>query len=92
MGSHTQWDRKLDGRLAQALMSIQAMKGVEVGLGFEMAKRRGSEVHDEIFFDPAKMVTEGTPRIVSVVSGMASRSESRMSACRACSFFTRGER
>jgi chorismate synthase len=64
LGSHTQWDRKLDGRLAQALMSIQAMKGVEIGLGFEMARRRGSQVHDEIFFDPAKMVSEGTPRIV----------------------------
>jgi chorismate synthase len=64
LGTHTQWDRKLDGRLAQALMSIQAIKGVEIGLGFEMARRRGSEVHDEIFFDPAKMVTEGTPRIV----------------------------
>jgi chorismate synthase len=64
LGSHTQWDRKLDGRLARALMSIQAIKGVEIGLGFEMARRRGSQVHDEIFFDPAKMVTEGTPRIV----------------------------
>lgn len=64
LGAHTQWDRKLDGRLAQALMSIQAIKGVEIGLGFEMARRRGSEVHDEIFFDPNRMVTEGTPRIV----------------------------
>ena len=64
LGSHAQWDDKLDGRLARALMSIQAMKGVEVGLGFEMARRRGSEVHDEIFFDPDKMVSEGTPRIV----------------------------
>lgn len=64
LGSHTQWDRKLDGRLAQGLMSIQAMKGVEIGLGFEMARRRGSQVHDEIFFDPDKMVSEGTPRIV----------------------------
>ena len=64
LGTHTQWDRKLDGRLAQALMSIQAIKGVEIGLGFEMARRRGSQVHDEIFFDPSKMVTEGTPRIV----------------------------
>ncbi len=64
LGTHAQWDRKLDGRLARALMSIQAIKGVEVGLGFEMARRRGSEVHDEIFFDPAKMVSEGTPRIV----------------------------
>jgi chorismate synthase len=64
LGTHTQWDRKLDGRLARGLMSIQAMKGVEIGLGFEMARRRGSEVHDEIFFDPQKMVSEGTPRIV----------------------------
>ena len=64
LGTHTQWDRKLDGRLAQALMSIQAIKGVEIGLGFEMARRRGSQVHDEIFFDPAKIVSEGTPRIV----------------------------
>jgi chorismate synthase len=64
LGTHTQWDRKLDGRLAQSLMSIQAIKGVEIGLGFEIARRRGSQVHDEIFFDPAKMVTEGTPRIV----------------------------
>lgn len=64
LGTHTQWDRKLDGRLAQALMSIQAIKGVEIGLGFEMARRRGAQVHDEIFFDPAKMVSEGTPRIV----------------------------
>jgi len=64
LGSHAQWDDKLDGRLARALMSIQAIKGVEIGLGFEMARRRGSEVHDEIFFDPDKMVSEGTPRIV----------------------------
>ncbi|HEX9442813.1 MAG TPA: chorismate synthase [Candidatus Binatia bacterium] len=64
LGSHAQWDSKLDGRLARALMSIQAMKGVEIGLGFEMARRRGSAVHDEIFFDPHKMVAEGTPRIV----------------------------
>jgi chorismate synthase len=64
LGTHTQWDRKLDGLIAQAVMSIQAIKGVEIGLGFEMARRRGSQVHDEIFFDPEKMVSEGTPRIV----------------------------
>jgi len=51
LGSHAQWDRKLDARLAFALMSVQATKGVEVGLGFETARRRGSAVHDEIFFD-----------------------------------------
>ena len=51
LGSHAQWDRKLDARLAHALMSIQAVKGVEIGLGFESARRRGSAVHDEIYFD-----------------------------------------
>jgi chorismate synthase len=51
LGSHAQWDRKLDGLLAQALMSIQAAKGVEIGLGFEAARRPGSQVHDEIHFD-----------------------------------------
>lgn len=48
LGSHVSWDRRLDGRLAQALMSIQAIKGVEIGPGFEVARRRGSAVHDEI--------------------------------------------
>jgi chorismate synthase len=48
LGSHVSWDRKLDGRLAQAFMSIPAVKGVELGLGFEAARRKGSEVHDEI--------------------------------------------
>jgi chorismate synthase len=48
LGSHVSWDRKLDGRLAQALMSIPAVKGVELGLGFAAARRKGSEVHDEI--------------------------------------------
>jgi chorismate synthase len=51
LGSYAQWDRRLTGRLAMALMSIQAMKGVEVGMGFEAARRFGSEVHDEIFYD-----------------------------------------
>src|SRR5216110_255468 len=48
LGSNVSWDAKLDGRLAQALMSIPAVKGVELGLGFEAARRKGSEVHDEI--------------------------------------------
>jgi chorismate synthase len=48
LGSHVSWDRKLDGRLAAALMSIPAVKGVEIGLGFGTARRRGSEVHDTI--------------------------------------------
>ncbi|HXE82984.1 MAG TPA: chorismate synthase [Gemmatimonadales bacterium] len=48
LGSHVSWDTKLDGRIAQAMMSIPAVKGVELGLGFEAARRKGSEVHDEI--------------------------------------------
>ena len=54
LGSHVQWDRKLDGRLAQAMMSIQAMKGVAIGGGFEMCGRSGSEVMDEIFYGSQK--------------------------------------
>ena len=60
LGSHVSWDRKLDGRLAAALMSIPAVKGVEIGLGFETARRMGSEVHDEI--EPAP----GNPRTGNV--------------------------
>jgi chorismate synthase len=52
LGSHTQWDKKLDGRLAQAVMSVQAIKGVEIGMGFEVARHLGSEVHDPIHYDP----------------------------------------
>jgi chorismate synthase len=48
LGSHVSWDRKLDGRLAGMLMSIPAVKGVEIGMGFEAARRPGSEVHDPI--------------------------------------------
>ena len=48
LGSHVSWDRKLDGRLGAALLSIPAVKGVEMGLGFEAARRTGAEVHDEI--------------------------------------------
>ncbi|MBI2116121.1 MAG: chorismate synthase [candidate division NC10 bacterium] len=52
LGSYVHWDHRLDGRLAQALMSIQAIKGVEIGLGFETARRFGFEVQDEIFCQP----------------------------------------
>ncbi|MEW6247893.1 MAG: chorismate synthase [Nitrospirota bacterium] len=51
LGSYAQWDRRLSARLAMAAMSIQAMKGVEIGMGFEAARRFGSEVHDEIYYD-----------------------------------------
>ncbi len=57
LGTHAQWDRKLDGKLAQAVMAIQAIKGVEIGLGFEAARRPGSQVHDPIHFDPMQQKT-----------------------------------
>ncbi len=53
LGTHAQWERKLDGRLAMAVMAVQAIKGVEIGLGFEAARRYGSQVHDAIQYDPA---------------------------------------
>ena len=55
LGSHVQWDRRLDARLAAAVMSIQAFKGVEIGAGFETARLPGSRVHDEIFFDAERV-------------------------------------
>jgi chorismate synthase len=55
LGSHVQWDRRLDARLAMALMSIQAIKGAEIGIGFEAARSPGSKVHDEIYFDSSRI-------------------------------------
>ena len=76
LGSHVSWDRKLDGRIAQAVMSIPAVKGVELGLGFEAARRKGSEVHDEILPGLARAtnraggteggMTTGEPLVVRV--------------------------
>jgi chorismate synthase len=51
LGSYVQWDRRLDGNLARAVMAIPGVKGVEIGLGFALAQQRGSKVHDEIFYD-----------------------------------------
>jgi chorismate synthase len=73
LGSHAQWDRKLDGRLGHALLSLQAAKGVEIGLGFESARRRGSAVHDEIFFDePAQRFVRRTNTAGGTEGGMSS--------------------
>ncbi len=70
LGSHTQWDRKLDGRIAQAVMSIQAIKGVEIGIGFESARRFGSEVHDEIIIENGK-IKRRTNRAGGIEGGMS---------------------
>jgi chorismate synthase len=70
LGSHVHWDRRLDGRLAAALMSIQAIKGVEVGDGFTTARRRGSQAHDEI--EPAGgSVRRRTNRAGGIEGGMS---------------------
>ncbi len=61
LGSHVQWDRKLDARLAQAVMSIQAIKGAEIGLGFGFGRNQGSDVMDEIFYKKAGAKGNGSP-------------------------------
>ena len=53
LGSYSQWDTRIDGKLAQALMAIQAIKGVEIGIGFGAADVPGSQVHDAFFYDDA---------------------------------------
>jgi chorismate synthase len=70
LGSHVHWDRRIDGRLAAALMSIQAMKGVEIGDGFAAAARRGSAAHDEILWSDAEGYTRASDRAGGVEGGM----------------------
>ena len=70
LGSHTQWDLKLDGRLAQSLMSIQAIKAVEVGLGTKFASTLGSASHDEIFYSNKKGFYRTTNRAGGTEGGM----------------------
>ncbi len=60
LGSYSQWDRRLNARLAYALMGIQAIKGVEIGLGFEMSRKFGSEVMDEIFYSSSRFTVHGS--------------------------------
>lgn len=70
LGSHVSWDRKLDGRIAQALMSIQAMKGVEIGMGFDAARRPGSQVHDVIETDANAQRAGGYKRASNRAGGI----------------------
>jgi chorismate synthase len=71
LGSFVHWDRKLDSQLAGALMGIQAIKGVEIGDGFETAKRRGSVAHDEIIRDEKGIVRRTTGRAGGIEGGMS---------------------
>ncbi len=79
LGSHVQWDRRLDGRLAQALMSIQAIKGVEVGDGFETTRRRGSAAHDELFATD-EGITRSSDRAGGTEGGMSTGTVLRVRA------------
>lgn len=72
LGSHTQWDRKLDAKIAQAIVSINAFKGVEFGIGFEAAGLRGSVVHDEIIWSSERGFTRATNRMGGFEGGMTS--------------------
>ena len=70
LGSHVSWEERLDGRLAGAVMSIQAMKGVGIGEGFDLAAKRGSESHDEIFWDEERGFHRETNRAGGLEGGM----------------------
>lgn len=70
LGSHVQWDRKLDGRIAQAVVSINAFKGCEIGIGFEAAAMRGSMVHDEIMYNEERGFYRATNRAGGFEGGM----------------------
>ncbi len=70
LGSHAQYDRKLDGRLAGAMMSLQAIKGVEIGLGFKSGELKGSQVHDELFYDSARGFYRETNRAGGLEGGI----------------------
>ncbi|MBA2327470.1 MAG: chorismate synthase [Actinobacteria bacterium] len=70
LGSHVHWDRRIDGLLAQALMSIQAMKAIEIGEGFDVAGRRGSEAHDEITWSEEAGYERGSARAGGIEGGM----------------------
>lgn len=70
LGSHVQWDRKLDGRIAQAVVSINAFKGCEIGIGFEAGRLRGSQVHDEIMYDEQRGFYRATNRLGGFEGGM----------------------
>lgn len=70
LGSHVHWDRRLDGRLAGAVMSIPGIKGVEIGQGFRSAELIGSAVHDEIFYSPERGFYRQTNRAGGIEGGM----------------------
>lgn len=81
LGSHIQWDLRLDGKLAQALMSIQAIKGVEIGEGFGYANLPGSRAHDEMFLDDRNRIYRKTNHAGGLEGGMTNGEELVIRAC-----------
>lgn len=71
LGDYTHWDKKLDGRIAKALVSIQAIKGVEFGLGFDLAELPGSKAHDDIFYESTRGYYRKTNRAGGIEGGMS---------------------
>jgi chorismate synthase len=80
LGSHVQWDRRLDTRLAAALMSIPAIKGVEIGLGFRAAELPGSQVHDPIYYHPGNGFYRQTNRAGGIEGGITNGEPLRLRA------------
>ena len=70
LGSHVSWDRKLDGRIGAAIMSIPAVKGVEIGMGFQAARVTGAEVHDEIEMAPGRVLAGNVRRKTNRAGGL----------------------
>lgn len=80
LGSYIQWDRKLDGRLAQAILSIPAMKAMGFGRGVDSASLRGSALHDEIFYSPAQGLHRGSNNAGGLEGGVTNGQELRLKA------------
>jgi len=80
LGSHTQWDQKIDGRLAQAIMSIPAVKAVEIGAGITVSRTTGSQIHDVIGYNPAeRSFTRPTNRAGGIEGGITNGEDVRIS-------------
>ena len=81
LGSHIQWDKRLDGKLAWAIMGIQAIKGVEIGAGFKCGELPGSQIHDEMFYDEKHNVYRKTNRAGGLEGGMSNGEDIVVRAC-----------
>ena len=81
LGSHIQWDKRLDGKLAWAMMGIQAIKGVEIGAGFKCGELPGSQIHDEMFYDENHNVYRKTNRAGGLEGGMSNGEDIVVRAC-----------